>query len=70
VISTPTRVGIAETQNALEDGRDFEYRAIRNARDVRAKLIEAARYRGDAAADRAEGIEHDARRRAPRPVAL
>jgi len=57
--STPTRIGIAETQNTLEDGRNLEDRAIPNARDVGAVLAEAhgdCRY---AALDVLEGVEHD-----------
>jgi hypothetical protein len=59
VKSTPTRLGIAEPQNTVEDGRYFEYRAILNARDAGAIVVEAARDRRYAAGDGLEGIQHD-----------
>lgn len=37
--STPTRIGIAETQNTLEDGWNLEDGAILNARDAGAVLV-------------------------------
>jgi hypothetical protein len=57
--STPTQAGIADAQNAVEDFRYFEYRAILNARDTGAIAIHVARYLGHTAADGFEGIQHD-----------
>jgi hypothetical protein len=57
--STPTRAGIAETQNILENGGDFENRPILNASDAGAILIHVAGDRGYAAADRFEGVQDD-----------
>ena len=57
--STPTRIGTAETQNTVEDGRYFEYRAILYARDVGAIVIKTAGDRRYPAADGLEGVQHD-----------
>jgi hypothetical protein len=59
VKSTPTRLGVAEPQNTLEDGRYFEYCAILYARDAGAIVIKAARYCRYTAVDGLEGIQHD-----------
>jgi hypothetical protein len=56
-----TRVGIAETQDALENRRYLEYGAILNARNPGAIGIEAARHRGDAGGNVAERIQYDSR---------
>jgi hypothetical protein len=61
VKSTPTRLGIAEPQNTVEDGRYFEYCAILNAPDAGAIVIKAARYGRYTAVDGLEGIQHDSR---------
>jgi hypothetical protein len=57
--STPTRIGVAETQNTVEDGRNLEDRAILNARDAGAVLVEAQGDCRYAALDVLEGVEHD-----------
>jgi hypothetical protein len=57
--STPTRAGIAETQNAVENRRYFEYRAILNTRDAGAIVVKAAGYCRYTAADGLEGVQHD-----------
>jgi hypothetical protein len=56
----PIRIGIAETQNSLEDCRYFEYRSVLHATDAGAVRLEPARHRVDALADRFERIQHDA----------
>jgi hypothetical protein len=57
--STPTRAGIADAQNAAEDFRHFENRAILHARDTGAIAIHAARDLGHPAADGFERVQHD-----------
>jgi hypothetical protein len=59
VKSTPIRIGVADTQNTLEDARYFEYGAVLNARDAPAIVLEAARYFRYAAGDGLEGVQHD-----------
>jgi hypothetical protein len=58
--STPIRASITEPQDFAEDGRNFEYCAILNARDAGAILVHARRQRRYALAHGAEGVEHDA----------
>ncbi|HEY2634267.1 MAG TPA: hypothetical protein VGI51_06070, partial [Steroidobacteraceae bacterium] len=59
--STPTRIGIAETQNTLEDGWNLEDGAILNARDAGAVIVEAHGDGRYAALDVSEGVEDDSR---------
>jgi hypothetical protein len=58
--STPIRACITEPQYFTEDGGDFEYRAVLNARDAGAILIHPRGQRGYAVADGSEGVQHDA----------
>ena len=56
--STPTRIGAAEAQNFLEDLRYFKYRAILDAPDTRAIILELRGQPHDGAANALERVEH------------
>jgi hypothetical protein len=68
--STPTRACIAETQNTVENGRDFENRSILNASNAGAILIHVAGYRHYAAADSFEGVQNDSGLVFPQPLGV
>jgi hypothetical protein len=57
--STPTRAGIAEAQDAAQNIRNFEYRAIFDVCDGGAIIIQAARDFGHALTNVFEGVQHD-----------
>jgi hypothetical protein len=57
--STPTRAGVAEAQNSVQDVGNFEYRAVFYSRHAGTKIIQAARYFGYALRNVFEGVQHD-----------